>query len=99
MSIRTAVCFDSKLLGYLLEDEDYVALGGLKLANAFANHHVQLARRQNGQLEIVDDLNSQAYQIIAGVCIVNRGTNGGWIFDDEQSAKTLAELDDACAVA
>jgi hypothetical protein len=92
MIIRTLIYSeDGEMIGYLLNDDDYIRLGGAALANAFGRHHVQLARTQSGQIEIVDDINSDSYHCVAGVSI-NEHPFGWWTLSTDQHAEVRDEL-------
>jgi len=89
----TIACFDDDIYGALLRDEDYVALGGQSLANAFDDHHVQLARAPSGQYRIIDDMNSDQFGFIDNVNIdVLEG--GRWKLSDDQRDDLVAALEE-----
>jgi hypothetical protein len=78
----TIILFCNEIYGVLFEDEDYFALGGQSLVNAFDGHHVQLVRAPSGQYRIVDDMN-------CAICVdnvsINQQRNGCWKLNAKQS--------------
>ena len=96
----TIVYFDNEIYGLLLEEDEYLALGGRPLANAFDNHHVQLVRAPSGQYQIVDDVNADAYSFVDGVNVAEQPARRGqvcapWKLSAKQSDNVRDALEEA----
>ena len=95
----TLAFFDNEMLGVVVEEEEYVALDGQSLANAFDGSHMQLARASNGQYRIIDDYNAEAYRFVNSVYVderpIERGLVGApWKFRTGQAEEVCDELEE-----
>jgi hypothetical protein len=95
----TLVSFDDELFGILVDYDELFSLGGDLLADAFFNHHVQLARKPNGQYLPIDDIGDNRFYCIDDVAIIEKRARRGrvgatWRLSKSQSEHVQAELAD-----
>ena len=93
MAVREAslVFCRGELLGAQLQEEDYVALGGQSLADAFDGHYVMLVRQPNGDFKVVDDIYACCFEVVHHVLIDVDGAQ--WSICDRQNEKVQFELE------